>query len=40
VLGRGEVKGAIEVKAHAFSAAAKAAIEAKGGKTELVDTRG
>ena len=40
ILGRGELKGAIEVKAHAFSATAKAAIEAKGGKTEIVDTRG
>ncbi len=39
VLGRGELKGALEVKAHAFSATAKSAIEAKGGKTELVDTR-
>lgn len=40
VLGRGEVKDAIEVKAHAFSATAKAAIEAKGGKTEIVEARG
>lgn len=40
ILGRGELKGALEVKAHAFSATAKAAIEAKGGKTELVDIRG
>lgn len=40
ILGRGELKEAIEVKAHAFSATAKAAIEAKGGKTELVDARG
>lgn len=39
VLGRGALKGAIEVKAHAFSATAKAAIEAQGGKTELVDKR-
>ncbi len=38
VLGRGEIKAAIEVKVHAFSAAAKAAIEAKGGKTEIVAT--
>lgn len=36
ILGRGELKGAIEVKAHAFSATAKAAIEAKGGKVETV----
>lgn len=39
VLGRGELNGALEVKAHAFSATAKSAIEAKGGRTELVDTR-
>ena len=31
VLGRGELKAKLEVKAHAFSATAKAAIEAKGG---------
>ena len=36
VLGRGEVTGAISVTAHAFSASAKAAIEAKGGKTEVI----
>ncbi|QQR85143.1 MAG: 50S ribosomal protein L15 [Flavobacteriales bacterium] len=36
VLGRGEVKGALDVKAHAFSATAKAAIEAKGGKAETI----
>jgi large subunit ribosomal protein L15 len=37
ILGRGEVKGAYEVKAHAFSATAKAAIEAKGGTVETVN---
>ncbi|MFM7769875.1 MAG: 50S ribosomal protein L15 [Bacteroidota bacterium] len=31
VLGRGELKGKLNVSAHAFSAAAKAAIEANGG---------
>jgi len=31
VLGRGELSAAITVKAHAFSATAKSAIEAKGG---------
>ncbi|MBI3509074.1 MAG: 50S ribosomal protein L15 [Bacteroidetes bacterium] len=31
ILGRGELKSGIEIKAHAFSASAKAAIEAKGG---------
>ena len=37
ILGRGELKGALDVKAHAFSATAKAAIEAKGGKVETVN---
>jgi large subunit ribosomal protein L15 len=32
ILGRGEVKSAIEVQAKGFSASAKAAIEAAGGK--------
>ena len=36
VLGRGELKGALDIKAHAFSATAKAAIEAKGGKAETI----
>lgn len=31
ILGRGELKSKVEVKAHAFSASAKNAIEAKGG---------
>jgi large subunit ribosomal protein L15 len=31
ILGRGELKSKLEVKAHAFSAAAKSAIEAQGG---------
>lgn len=31
VLGRGELKSKVDVKAHAFSATAKSAIEAKGG---------
>jgi large subunit ribosomal protein L15 len=34
VLGRGEVKSKIEVKAHAFSATAQKAIEAVGGSIE------
>ena len=38
VLGRGEMKSAIEVTAHAFSATAKAAIEAKGGKTSVIES--
>ncbi len=36
VLGRGDLSGAIQVKAHAFSATAKASIEAKGGTTETI----
>ena len=32
VLGRGELNAKLEVKAHAFSASAKLAIEAKGGE--------
>jgi large subunit ribosomal protein L15 len=32
ILGRGELKSKLEVKAHAFSASAKSAIEAKGGQ--------
>jgi len=36
VLGRGELKTAIQVKAHAFSAAAIKAIEAAGGKAETI----
>jgi large subunit ribosomal protein L15 len=31
ILGRGELKAKVDVKAHAFSASAKSAIEAKGG---------
>ena len=38
VLGRGEIKSALTITAHAFSATAKAAIEAKGGKTETIVT--
>jgi len=36
VLGRGEVKGALNITAHAFSATAKAAIEAKGGSVQVI----
>lgn len=36
ILGRGELSAVIEVKAHAFSASAKKAIEDKGGKAETV----
>ncbi len=31
ILGRGEVKGKLEITAHAFSTSAKEAVEAKGG---------
>lgn len=36
ILGRGELKIKLDVKAHAFSASAKKAIEDKGGKTEII----
>ncbi len=36
VLGRGEITSTINVTAHAFSASAKAAIEGKGGKADLI----
>jgi len=36
ILGRGELTAAFNVKAHAFSQSAKAAIEAKGGKAEII----
>ena len=36
VLARGDIGRALTVKAHAFSEAAKAKIEAAGGRTEIV----
>jgi large subunit ribosomal protein L15 len=36
VLGRGEVSRALTVRAHAFSASARAAIEAAGGTVEIL----
>jgi large subunit ribosomal protein L15 len=36
VLGDGEIKGAVTVRAHAFSASAKQKIEAAGGTTEVL----
>ena len=36
ILGRGELKSKVEIKAHAFSATAKKAIEDKGGKAEVI----
>ena len=36
ILGRGELKSKLEIKAHAFSASAKEAIEAKGGRTATI----
>ena len=36
VLGRGELKKAVTVKAHGFSESAKSAIEAAGGSVEIV----
>lgn len=40
ILGRGELNQAVDVKAHAFSNTARAAIEAKGGKAEQVTNQG
>ncbi len=36
VLARGDIDKALRIRAHAFSAAAKAKIEAAGGSTELI----
>jgi large subunit ribosomal protein L15 len=36
VLGKGTIEHALTVKAHGFSEAAKAAIEAKGGSVEVL----
>ena len=36
ILGRGEVKTALEVHAHAFSATAKEAIEKAGGSVHII----
>jgi large subunit ribosomal protein L15 len=36
VLGRGELSAKLEVKAHAFSEKAKAAIEAQGGVASII----
>ena len=37
ILGRGELKTKVDVKAHAFSATAKTAIEAKGGSVTTLE---
>src|SRR6185503_19709473 len=39
VLGRGELKTKLDIKAHAYSASAKAAIEAKGGTAEVIEMK-
>lgn len=36
ILGQGELKQAVQVKAHAFSASAKTKIESAGGKVEVI----
>ena len=36
ILGRGELKSKVNIKAHGFSASAKAAIEKLGGTIEIV----
>ena len=38
ILGQGELSKAIEVRAHKFSASAKAKIEAAGGTCEVIDS--
>jgi large subunit ribosomal protein L15 len=37
ILGRGELNSKVDIKVHAFSATAKAAIEAKGGTAESTE---
>jgi large subunit ribosomal protein L15 len=37
ILGRGELKAKLEVKAHAFSATARSAIEAQGGVATIIE---
>src|SRR5689334_9888830 len=39
VLGRGELKSKLDVKVHAYSASAKAAIEAQGGTAGLIENK-
>jgi large subunit ribosomal protein L15 len=39
ILGRGEITKALTVRAHAFSATAKAKIEAAGGTAETISTK-
>ena len=36
ILGRGELNAKVDIKAHAFSASAKSAIEAKGGSATVI----
>ena len=36
ILGRGEIKAAVDIKAHAFSATASKAIEAVGGSATIL----
>ncbi|MBL7927921.1 MAG: 50S ribosomal protein L15 [Bacteroidia bacterium] len=36
ILGRGELKSKVNIKAHAFSASAKSAIESAGGTAEII----
>jgi large subunit ribosomal protein L15 len=37
ILGRGKLTATVNVKAHAFSASAKSAIESAGGKAEIIN---
>ena len=36
IMGRGELKGKVDIKAHAFTGAAKKAIEDKGGNATVI----
>ncbi len=40
ILGRGELETALQVRAHAFSAQAKAKIEAAGGSAQVIEEQG
>ncbi|MFQ5945361.1 MAG: 50S ribosomal protein L15 [Anaerolineae bacterium] len=40
ILGRGDLESALQVKAHAFSAQAKAKIEAAGGSAQVIKEQG
>ena len=39
ILGRGEMKGKMDIQAHAFSASARTAIESKGGTATVIEIK-